>query len=117
MIDYETEILLERWGRWARNTGINIDYKPTTFFADQVGSTVSSAQLSDAEALEVDAAICNLKRLSSEEGEAVTIFYTHNCNTTYVARRMHMSRAKADKLIKTGTAFISGLLFGRRKVA
>jgi len=115
MLDYETEILLERWGRWAKSTGINISFKPTTIFSDQVGTTVSSAQLSDSDALEVDAAICNLKKANAEQGEAVAIFYTHNCNISYVARVMRISRSQADMLRKTGSAFISGLLFGARK--
>ena len=104
----DTELLLEAWGRWA-NEGRHMPSASRVFV---LGSTVSSAAISDEVAMLVDGIVARLVRSNAEMGDILCQCYIHGSTDSQIARRVKKSRRTVLQLRHAGIAWVDGAISG-----
>lgn len=107
-----TEYLLEQWGYWCRS-GAGIPRYTSPAFAlmrDNVGSTVPTAMITNADAEKVDRAVARLGKRDQEMGDCVWLHFAEKRTYHGIAKRLGIGKSKAAELVRSGVAWVDGAL-------
>ena len=108
-----TEKLLTEWGKWARRVQIIPRYmSPATalLFQNIEQEREPDPQITDDEALRVDAAVGHLLMRNREMGEAVMLYFLRRMSVRQIAAALDRDRISANSLIDAGCAWIDAAL-------
>jgi Phage antitermination protein Q. len=103
---------LTQWALWSANHKRMLPELQRGFLSHVKGSTLPSATISDDEALLIDRLVSELKRKDTPQGEAVKLYYFTGKNLARTAELIKTYYAKTDILVKSGVAWIDGVLVG-----
>ncbi|VVO30588.1 antiterminator Q family protein [Pseudomonas fluorescens] len=117
----DTEYLLEQWGWW-RMTGMGVPRYVSPLLAlmrDNVPSVSASEGfvITDDHALVVDGAVARLTKRNQQMGDFIWYYYGAKWPMLRLAKKHDMSEAKARELVRSGVAWIDGVLEGLSEVA
>lgn len=110
-----TQEKLSEWGRWVW-TGPTIAPRymsPATamYLRNVEQNGKHTPNITDDEALLIDAAVARLRLRDTQMGSAVYFYHAHNCGLRELARELHCDKRKATELLRAGEAWIDAVLF------
>lgn len=114
-VDYfrETDILLERWGRWCRSDGCKISYPSIATFAKEMPRDLegSLALMGDDEAGEIEGAMLQLRGANLLLYKVTIYRYVHRRTIRDIAKGLKIGNEKARLEWWSAVHFIMGNLY------
>lgn len=115
-LERNTTERLYDWGDWARKNDVSLGAIGTLGRLN--GSTVPTLTIADDDAEQIDRIVAKLISRDKEMGTAVKLYYFRKFKYRNIAFQLKINKDKAQRLVKSGTAWIDGALtFQKSQVA
>ncbi|PCJ11104.1 MAG: hypothetical protein COB04_19565 [Gammaproteobacteria bacterium] len=108
----ETELDLERWGRWSRASGINLGYGNCVFSdASEDPDNKALALMSDEQAEDVEAGMVGLREVLPLAYKVALLRYVRRRTLLEISRKLDVSHDRVKREKDYAVTFIMGKLY------
>jgi hypothetical protein len=108
----DIQLVLERWGAWATDDGIDGKWKTTSIFMKGVipSTKKSLPGCCDDDGIKIDAAIRRLKNYNSYYHQLIHLHYLKRQPQRTIANSLGISRTTFIKRLQSAEGFVEGCL-------
>jgi len=108
----ETELELERWGRWSRATGVNLGYGNCIFsHAPEILEDNSLAMMTDEQAVDVEAGMVGLREVLPLAYNVALLRYVRRRTLLEISIKLKVSHDRVKRERDFAVTFIMGKLY------